>query len=254
MIYLAGKYKVLRDDNILKKGNKTMDVNNINNPLSKEDTFNFRCKKCGKCCENLKDMILTPYDLHRVATALKISELDFVNKYCTVYIEKDSGLPLINLKTVGENSACPFLMNHECLVHRSKPMLCALYPLGRLLTHGKDDHKFEGIKYYQMCSCGETDEKITVREWLEKYGILDSEKFYVKWLVLKTKMKEIMSEVEKLTGGNRNNEMMKRLFHLILEGVYFDYTPDCNFMEKYDSNAERIVFILETVKDKIKRG
>ena len=52
-----------------------------NNQVGKEDIYNFKCKKCGKCCYKHTGIILTPYDLFWAAVKLNTSTEDIVSKY-----------------------------------------------------------------------------------------------------------------------------------------------------------------------------
>ena len=42
----------------------------MKNPIGKDETFYFKCRQCGECCKNRVDILLSPFDLCRIAKAL----------------------------------------------------------------------------------------------------------------------------------------------------------------------------------------
>ena len=66
--------------------------------IGTDDPFKFHCTKCGKCCINREDILLTPRDLYNVAAQLKMTPEEVVNQYCDFYIGSDSRLPIVRLK------------------------------------------------------------------------------------------------------------------------------------------------------------
>ena len=128
-----------------------------------DDTFQFHCKACGKCCKNREDVLLTPYDLFRIARYLGRASAEIVDKYCDAYIGPDSHLPVVRIRPVPPDNSCPFLRNKKCIVHQDKPMVCAVYPLARIAQPG------EPAPFYVLQPgnpCGGTDRTVTVRQWL----------------------------------------------------------------------------------------
>ena len=42
-------------------------INASKHALKPGQTFRFHCTQCGDCCRNREDILLTPYDLFRIA-------------------------------------------------------------------------------------------------------------------------------------------------------------------------------------------
>ncbi len=146
-------------------------INKTNTPifLTPEDTFGFNCKKCGKCCRNREDVLLTGPDIYRASKYLGISSKQFINDYCELYIGDTSRIPICRLKPQGEDRHCPLLSDGRCRVHDVKPTVCALYPLARMWDeNGK-------AKYYVNSTSGhDTKDRHKVSDWL-RYGGLPTE-------------------------------------------------------------------------------
>lgn len=56
------------------------------NKLGLDDTFEFECRQCGQCCHNRDDLILTAYDIFRIAKHLDVAPLGIIEKYCESYM------------------------------------------------------------------------------------------------------------------------------------------------------------------------
>lgn len=99
--------------------------------IGPDDPFHFCCKECGKCCIHREDILLSPHDLFRAARELGMTTVEFYNQYCEGYIGQDSRLSIIRLMPQGSVRRCPLLKNHHCMIHKVKPAVCAMFPVGR---------------------------------------------------------------------------------------------------------------------------
>ena len=104
-----------------------------------DDTFAFHCTQCGKCCIYRTNIILSPRDIFKMAKELKLSNADFLRKYCSMHIGPTGRMPIITLRPVGKDDRCPLLKNNKCSVHKVKPSVCGMFPLGRYIAFSKDD-------------------------------------------------------------------------------------------------------------------
>jgi len=81
--------------------------------LKPNDTFQFKCTACGKCCWNI-DVLINCYDMIRIRNGLKLSTKEIFEKnYINFYLGPSSGLPVVTLNflKMGESkfTHCPFL-------------------------------------------------------------------------------------------------------------------------------------------------
>ena len=56
-----------------------------------DDTFQFNCNQCGKCCMNREDILCTPKDVFRISKKLGISTYDFIKRYCELCRKLECG-------------------------------------------------------------------------------------------------------------------------------------------------------------------
>ena len=110
-------------------------VNNLDTmKIGLDETFKFHCTMCGKCCIHREDILLSPKDIYNMAKELNLSAEDLFKQYCEVYIGPDSKVPIVRLKPRGSVKRCPLLKNRKCIVHKAKPTVCAMFPIGRCIV------------------------------------------------------------------------------------------------------------------------
>jgi integrase len=68
------------------------------NCLGPDDTFEFGCDRCGKCCRNRNDILLNPMDVYRMAKYLKITPKELVGTYCERYQGETSRIVVVHTK------------------------------------------------------------------------------------------------------------------------------------------------------------
>lgn len=144
----------------------------LNNQLNKDDCYNFKCNKCGKCCTNHTGIILTPFDIYNMAKKLEMSIENAISLYCVRYIGKTSQLPIVAF----EAGRCPLVTEHGCYLGDSRPVICKMYPLGCGYQGNKTTY------FYVDAKCGENNSTQTVGEWLTKNGLgEDVDEFRKMW-------------------------------------------------------------------------
>ena len=97
--------------------------------LEREAQFCFACAGCGDCCRGREDIVVSGFDLWRIAARLRLPPQIVARGYCRASIGQVSHLPVLRLAPVKENrSNCPFLTENHCAIHDAEPLVCALYP------------------------------------------------------------------------------------------------------------------------------
>ena len=151
--------------------------------IGADEPFRFHCTMCGKCCINREDILLTPRDIYCMAKELQISPEELFKRYCETYIGHDSCIPIVRLKSRGSIKRCPLLKDRKCSVHKAKPGVCAMFPIGRCVTVDQKAAKTVNAKIGEIQyvfinpGCGDNAETHTVREWLSEFGIPVEDEF-----------------------------------------------------------------------------
>ena len=222
------------------------DVNTlVNNALKPGEPFRFRCLQCGSCCRNREDILLNPYDLHRISKELNLSPAEVLGRYCITYIGESSRFSCVLLRPKGDRKICPLLKKGRCSVHRNKPTVCALFPLGRGVMMEKDSETglsepSKIIYFRQNVSCGARDEEHTVQEWLEEFNLRESEMWFLEWSREITKIFLLIQKIARIA----TEEAMNYLFQTILIKIYLDYPEGIDvgpqFLEIFRENAAMV--------------
>ena len=88
---------------------------------------------CGGCCRKRRDLVLSGYDLYRIARRLYLPPRVVAQAFCKSYIAPQSCLPALRLTPSPETGDCRFLEGGACVIHEARPLACALYPLGQCI-------------------------------------------------------------------------------------------------------------------------
>ena len=215
-----------------------------NNALGLDDTFEFKCKGCGKCCYNREDILLTTRDLYNIAKYFGRSLNDILDRYCETYTGEHSRLPIVRLRPSGTEKVCPLLRDKKCIVHKSKPVVCALFPLGRAIDMRDSDggvkppDQIEPVYFLQPIDCGTKDRKHTVREWLNQFGLPVVDEFYVLWTETTTYISKFLREFEKRSVTPKTIEILR--WGMAFSALYGNYDPEKDLISQFRENAEKL--------------
>jgi Fe-S-cluster containining protein len=147
-------------------------------PLSKQDTFRFKCAPdvpCfNECCRDL-NQFLTPYDILRLKNHLGLSSGEFLEQYTSQHIGPESGLPIVTLRPKGgPDRICPFVCPDGCEVYDDRPSSCRTYPLVRALAISRQTGEI--TEQFMMlrephCLGFNAGEKQTAQQWMDRQEI-----------------------------------------------------------------------------------
>ena len=210
--------------------------------LDLDDTFQFKCTQCGKCCRNRHsgDIILLPRDIYTMSKELNMTPIAFVDAYCIYIIGYNSKIPLLLFKTIGSDNHCPLLKNNQCSVHTGKPTACALYPLGRCIG----DDEPEKIKYIiHPIQCGRKPKTYTVRQWLEGFGLDPEDQCYIKWNNAIDELSPLLRKIE----ATEDPLTVRLIQEFTLFIVYQLYDTQKPFLEQFEKNVAEILRMLSDI-------
>jgi len=218
--------------------------------LKMDDSFQFECTGCGRCCYGHDDIILTGADIFRIAKKLKISTLDVINNYTDIQIGHDSKMPVAMMGQRFDGS-CPFLSLGKCMVHDHKPVTCAFFPVGRIIRTDTREIRYFLQEKDPRSQCKHGDKTYTLREWLEGFNLLGSDEDTFAW----TDGITDLSNSKAITWYRENYDKLEQrtreiIFDISAGALYLKYDLDKPYAEQVKSNVQEIIMILDIAFDK----
>ena len=210
-----------------------------------DDTFAFTCRSCGACCRQREDILLTAKDLFRIAVKLELTMKQTIEKYCDVYIGHNSRIPIVRLQPIGALNVCPLLHKNRCIIHDAKPVVCALFPLGRVLKYGNlqtgDMFEKEQLIYIiNDFTCGGRRKKQTVRAWLEQFGIPVKDEYFFLWNKVINNLSTAVRDIKNADASEKTLEMVMGGIFTVL---YTNYDTKKEFRPQFEANAKILLNI-----------
>lgn len=225
---------------------KEMSADEISNlpSLGLDDTFEFNCKECGKCCRQRQDILLTPYDLYRIAGFLGRTTVEILERYCEAYEGGNSHLPVIRVVPVPPNNSCPFLRNKKCIIHMRKPVVCRVYPLARVSAEGKTNFIFSGA------GCNHEPKTLTVREWIADVASEESEEAGLLWGDAVAELYPLVQpDALKLSAKLRT-----LLMNTMIATLWVNYDVKQPFAPQFKLNYEELKTSIEKAKEQLEQS
>ena len=242
-----------------------------------DDTFDFQCQQCGRCCINRGDIIINPFDVYKAAKHLGITCSDFLSEYTTLTYGHNSRIPMVLLASDKKTGFCPLLKfdvkdggKFKCLVHEAKPGACWNHPIG-LVTNTPADNGIAKLgeeptmTYVKVSQCenskGHNSPQL-VRDWVKPSLDFAKEVQYAHMLqsyiekFVPAKLFDIALNVmsmplpesapEALKEAQKGIENIREeFFYLYIGAVYAEYETDKPFIPQAEENMKKLDNLLE---------
>ena len=122
------------------------------------------------------------------------------------------------------------LRKGKCIVHQNKPLVCAIYPLGR---HYLPAEKRFG--YYQQNICCGTDEEHTLEEWLNMFNVHNGMRQSASlWATVITKLAEQTMKI-------KETKAIEKMANKLVTALYFDYDTSKSYADQLAHNMFYII-------------
>lgn len=202
--------------------------------LDLDEPFAFVCAGCGGCCRARRDLVLSGYDLYRIARRLDLPPRVVAAAFCREYLGQKTLLPALRLTPDPKTGDCRFLEGGACLIHPARPLACALYPLGQSI-----DPAAAAVEYYaQTPLCGARAGERTLRDCLRDAGVLERAGIDARWAAVCTDLSERLL-------ANREHPRLAAVQRRIARALYYDYTIRDEFYPQFQQNIGTLEPLLE---------
>ncbi len=207
--------------------------------LAAEEPFDFVCAGCGDCCRNRRDLVLSGYDLYRIARRLGLPPRLTADAFCKQEFAPQTLLPAVVLRPNARTGNCPFFEADACTIHAARPLACALYPLGQAI-----DPATAAMEYYvQLPLCGarvSTQEQRTLQNYLDDAAITARAGIDARWAVVCTQLSDKLRQA-----GGRENPRYLPAARRIARALYFDYSIQDDFYPQFNANTQALWPLLD---------
>jgi len=216
-------------------------------PITPEGIFSFACHpgvSCyNRCCHEI-DVILTPLDILRMKTELKLRSDEFLTKFTDFQALKDTGVPMVKLRMrENSNGACIFLAGKQgCSIYHNRPLVCRSYPLGvASLDPRQADTLIEGqstearfMIQEDMCKGHLEPKTWTLKEWMKDQGTLDLEGENKPWLEIVAKLKAMK------IGEKQQQEISLFIMASYDLDTFWQFVFESTFLERFEVDKNTV--------------
>ncbi|MCE2742733.1 MAG: YkgJ family cysteine cluster protein [Fluviicola sp.] len=129
------------------------------------DYLPLTCSRKGTCCHG-NQVFLNPWEIVSLANEKKCSVTEFIENYTDL---KGLKLRFDGVKNQIGKAACNlYIDDFGCSVHKSRPLACRLFPIGRQIQENEIQYIYQGTEFPCLNCCSEVLElpKLTVNDYL----------------------------------------------------------------------------------------
>lgn len=207
--------------------------------LATGDSFDFACAGCGDCCRRRRDLVLSGYDLYRIARRLGLSPRIVAAAFCKSYLAPETCLPALCLTPDPKTGNCRFFEGSACAIHAARPLACALYPLGQSI----DTVTAKTEYYVQTPLCGaRPGAERTLQNYLDDAAVTDRAGVDARWAIVCTQI----SHKLKAAGGAENPHFSAAVKR-VERALYYDYDLGDEFYPQFQQNMEVLMGLLDKI-------
>ena len=223
--------------------------------LTKDSEFKFSCYRnisCfNKCCSDV-NIFLTPYDVIRLKKNLKITSMEFLDKYAFLPIDENQNHPVIMLRlNQDEAKSCPLVGPDGCTVYEDRPWSCRMFPLGVASPkeiNGSSEEDFYFIIEEPVCKGYYEPTKWTVREWLRDQKVEEYDEMGK--LFKEVSLHDYFSKGKKLTPPQLE------MFYTVCYNIdkFREFVFDSTFLKRFDVEEDVVEKIKTSDEELLKFG
>ncbi len=208
------------------------------------DKLCFDCHKgisCWNACCYDTDIMLTPYDLQRLAGHFECRPADVVRLFGSPSVHDRSNMPVVKLKMLDRpgdrRKPCVFLDEVDgCTVYENRPAACRYYPLGLAAVKIKEQDSIENF-YFMVrephCHGHDEPKEQTVAEFREAQGVEPYDQQNADWIYILMKLTSWKS-----VGGPWGKEAdarTKKMFYMASTDIdaFRQFVFNSSFFERY---------------------
>lgn len=188
------------------------------------------CSGCSSCCRGMgQSILLDPYDLYQLQAATGQTFAQLMQEKIELHVE--DGLILPSIKMQSGLDACGFLNSeNRCSIHRYRPGLCRLFPLGR-------NYDEKGLRYFLLDDACKIQNrtKIKIKKWLGIETLPKYEQFLFDWHDLR---REIQTQIM-----DRQSDAYTQKINVKFLETYYQrpYDTGKEFFDQFEERKKEVI-------------
>ena len=184
------------------------------------------CEGCSSCCGGMEEtIVLDPYDFYRLRKGAGLSFEQMLDGHAALKVIDGLILPVLDM--CGPGNTCTFLdENGWCSIHKARPGICRLFPLGRYYE-GND------FRYFlQIHECGRCRAKVRIRNWLDTPDLDRYEDYIRTWHAWTVSLEHFLE--------NEPEILRRKVCLYLLEQFYqAGWDTESDFYPQFDERLEQ---------------
>ena len=194
------------------------------------------CKGCSACCQGMgQSIMLDPLDIYNLTVGLNTTFEQLLAE--AIELNVVDGVILPNLRMGGTSDSCHFLDDEgRCSIHRFRPGICRLFPLGRFYEN-------QDFKYFlQIHECKNPNKtKVKVKKWIDTPNLQENKKYIIDWHYY---IDDVQDKLTHIT----DDELIKKIDLFILQHFFMEpYHQMEDFYEQFNLRFEKAKKVIETL-------
>jgi len=133
-------------------------------------SMRFRCAPgiaCfSSCCRDV-NIFLSPYDILRMKTRLKLPSTAFLERHARTLLPGPGKIPVIQLVMREDDKRCPFVTSEGCSIYEDRPWACRMYPLDK----SEETGEYEFMVSEERCLGRKEPVEWVIGDWLADQGL-----------------------------------------------------------------------------------
>ncbi|MGL5348305.1 MAG: YkgJ family cysteine cluster protein [Peptostreptococcaceae bacterium] len=218
--------------------------------LKENEEFTFSCVACGDCCKNRvgpMSIIIYPYDTFNLMKGLNIDFQTLFTKHLTYSIGRNSGIPIIYLENrqsaLSHDKLCTFLKRdgkgYKCSVHDFKPVVCSMYPLGRISSAKEESLE---LNYLNVGGCNNKNKKDTnihtIESWVKNRK--ETEEAFKIFSSTIVRLNKVLNTQAFMNSDTIPVRAKDTLMHTSISFFYDRYDTSKDFIDQFKDNMDTL--------------
>jgi len=196
-------------------------------------TIRFRCAPgiaCfSSCCRDV-NIFLSPYDILRMKTRLKLTSSAFLERHTRTLLPGPGKIPVIQLQMREDDKRCPFVTSAGCSIYEDRPWACRMYPLDK----SEETGEYEFMAGEDRCLGRNEPVDWRIADWFADQGLPPYEEMDERF--------KIVTQYPRLAEAGIDQPQVQRMFRMACYDLdtFRRFVFETRFLKIFDIAPEAV--------------